>query len=47
MHAGGQDLRERTAAWLEANAERLSLNGSLEKVLEAYRSAQNLKGQSL
>ena len=47
VHAGGQDLRERTAAWFAANAERLSLNGSLEKVLEAYRSAQNLKGQSL
>jgi glycosyltransferase involved in cell wall biosynthesis len=39
VHAEGQALRERTAAWFRANAERLSLDASLEKVLESYRSA--------
>jgi glycosyltransferase involved in cell wall biosynthesis len=39
VHAEGQDLRERTAAWFRANAERLSLESSLERVLDSYRSA--------
>ena len=39
VHAEGHALRERTAAWFAANAERLSLAGSVEKVLESYRSA--------
>jgi len=39
VHAQGQDLRDRTAAWFRANAERLSLSGSLDKVLDSYRSA--------
>ena len=39
VHGEGQALRERTAAWFRANAERLSLEGSLERVLESYRSA--------
>lgn len=39
VHAEGHALRERTAAWFRANAERLSLGSSLEKVLESYRSA--------
>ena len=37
VHAEGHDLRERTAAWFRENAERLSLSGSLEKVLRSYR----------
>jgi glycosyltransferase involved in cell wall biosynthesis len=36
VHAEGQLLRERTATWFEANAERLSLEGSLKRVLESY-----------
>ena len=39
VHAEGQDLRDRTAAWFRANAERLSLSGSLDKVTGSYRSA--------
>ena len=39
VHAEGQALRDRTAAWFRANAERLSLSGSLDKVLDSYRSA--------
>ena len=37
VHAEGHDLRERTAAWFRENADRLSLSGSLEKVLRSYR----------
>ena len=36
---GGQELRERTAAWYRRNAKRLSLASSLERVAESYRSA--------
>jgi glycosyltransferase involved in cell wall biosynthesis len=36
VHAEGHALRERTAAWFAANAERLSLAGSLRRVLESY-----------
>jgi glycosyltransferase involved in cell wall biosynthesis len=36
VHAEGHGLRERTAAWFVANAERLSLEGSLKQVLESY-----------
>ena len=39
VHAEGHALRERTAAWFGANAQRLSLAASLEKVLESYRAA--------
>jgi glycosyltransferase involved in cell wall biosynthesis len=39
VHADGQALRERTAAWFQANARRLSLASSLEKVLESYAAA--------
>jgi glycosyltransferase involved in cell wall biosynthesis len=39
VHSEGQALRERTAAWFRANAKRLSLEDSLERVLESYRSA--------
>jgi DNA-binding NarL/FixJ family response regulator len=36
VHAEGHALRERTAAWFRANAQRLSLEGSLARVLESY-----------
>jgi glycosyltransferase involved in cell wall biosynthesis len=36
VHAGGHALRERTAAWFAANAERLSLEASVKRVLESY-----------
>jgi glycosyltransferase involved in cell wall biosynthesis len=38
VHAAGHALRERTAAWFGANARRLSLEGSLERVLVSYAS---------
>lgn len=38
VHAEGHALRERTAAWFRANAERLSLDRSLETVLAGYAS---------
>ena len=34
----GMDLRERTCAWFARNADRLSLESSLERVLAAYRA---------
>ena len=39
VHAEGQALRDRTAAWFGANARRLSMESSLEQVLESYTSA--------
>jgi glycosyltransferase involved in cell wall biosynthesis len=36
VYEQGQALRERTAAWFRANATRLSLAGSLDKVLASY-----------
>jgi glycosyltransferase involved in cell wall biosynthesis len=39
VHGAGAALRESTAAWFEANAQRLSLESSLEKVLEHYPTA--------
>ena len=39
VHADGQSLRERTADWFRANAKRLSLENSLEAVLESYAEA--------
>jgi glycosyltransferase involved in cell wall biosynthesis len=38
VDAEGQVLRDRRAAWFRANARRLSLEGSLERVLGAYAS---------
>lgn len=38
VHEAGPALRESTARWFAANSERLSLEGSLAIVLEAYRS---------
>jgi glycosyltransferase involved in cell wall biosynthesis len=39
VHTEGDALRERTAAWFRANAERLSLESSLRTVLESYSAA--------
>jgi hypothetical protein len=39
VHEAGAGLRESTAAWFTANARRLSLESSLEKVLEHYPAA--------
>jgi glycosyltransferase involved in cell wall biosynthesis len=39
VHAGGHALRERTAAWFAANAERLSIGRSLAIVVESYASS--------
>jgi glycosyltransferase involved in cell wall biosynthesis len=36
VHKGGLEMRESTAGWYAANADRLSLEGSLEIVLESY-----------
>ena len=41
VRAGGPALREATAAWFDANAERLSLESSLETVLGYYASARS------
>ncbi len=38
VHAAGPALRESTAAWYERNADRLSLDRSLETVLAVYRA---------
>ncbi len=37
---GGDALRASTADWFEANAERLSIAGSLEQVLAVYRDPE-------
>jgi len=37
VHAAGSELRQTTAAWFVRNAHRLSLEHSLEIVLDAYR----------
>jgi glycosyltransferase involved in cell wall biosynthesis len=37
VHEAGSALRESTRSWFAENSERLSLEGSLEMVLEAYR----------
>jgi glycosyltransferase involved in cell wall biosynthesis len=39
VHEAGVALRKSTAAWFAANAQRLSLESSLEKVLEHYPTA--------
>jgi glycosyltransferase involved in cell wall biosynthesis len=36
VRQGGHELRERTAAWFAANAERLSLDSSLRRVIDSY-----------
>jgi glycosyltransferase involved in cell wall biosynthesis len=36
VHAGGAELRERTARWFARNAEPLSLEASLRTVLAGY-----------
>ncbi len=40
VHEEGQALRARTGEWFARNAERLSLEGSLRRVLESYESAR-------
>jgi glycosyltransferase involved in cell wall biosynthesis len=40
VHEQGMALRERTAAWFAQNARRLSLESSLERVLESYDSGR-------
>ena len=37
VREGGAELRASTAAWYAANARRLSLADSLERVAEVYR----------
>jgi glycosyltransferase involved in cell wall biosynthesis len=37
VHEAGFALRERTAAWFDRNAERLSLRASLDRLAELYR----------
>jgi len=39
VHEAGPALRESTAGWFAENAEELSLESSLEKVLANYASA--------
>jgi glycosyltransferase involved in cell wall biosynthesis len=39
VRAAGPDLRERTASWFARNAKRLSIDTSIETVLEYYRRA--------
>ena len=39
VHRGGKGLRHSTAGWVRRNANRLSLEGSLETVLAAYAEA--------
>jgi glycosyltransferase involved in cell wall biosynthesis len=40
VHEGGRALRESTCAWFAANAERLSLERSLQVVVAAYADWQ-------
>jgi glycosyltransferase involved in cell wall biosynthesis len=39
IHAGGPELRRRTAEWFAQNAERLSIEASLQTVAEGYAEA--------
>ena len=38
VHASGAELRTATADWFASNAQRLSLDGSLDRVADAYRA---------
>ena len=40
VHAAGSSLRDSTRAWFRKNRERLSLDTSIERVLEVYRRAR-------
>jgi glycosyltransferase involved in cell wall biosynthesis len=40
IHEAGPSLRESTARWFRENRDRLSLDGSIEKLLEVYRRAR-------
>ena len=39
VHDGGATLRASTRDWFERNGQRLSVTGSLERVLESYTTA--------
>jgi glycosyltransferase involved in cell wall biosynthesis len=41
VHAGGTELRDRTAAWFREHAERLSARESARQVAEVYASARS------
>jgi glycosyltransferase involved in cell wall biosynthesis len=41
VHAGGPELRERTAAWFREHAERLSASASAEQVAAVYARARS------
>lgn len=43
VHRAGMALRESTAAWFAANAQRLSLDSSLKVVLESYASGPSAR----
>jgi glycosyltransferase involved in cell wall biosynthesis len=43
VHEGGESLRASTAAWFADNAGRLSLEGSLDRALEAYGAELNAR----
>ncbi|MGA7704094.1 MAG: hypothetical protein WB998_04280, partial [Solirubrobacteraceae bacterium] len=40
VHEAGMAMRQSTALWFAENARRLSLESSLETVLDGYESAQ-------
>jgi glycosyltransferase involved in cell wall biosynthesis len=46
VHAAGAALRESTARWFAKNAEKLSLESSLRRVLESYSSPSGLGRES-
>lgn len=41
VHEEGMEMRQRAARWFAENAERLSLESSLEKVLESYATTKD------
>src|SRR3954471_20138116 len=46
VHAEGQPLRERTAAWFDRNAERLALGRTLDRLAAIYASAPRTRRSS-
>jgi glycosyltransferase involved in cell wall biosynthesis len=46
VHADGQALRERTAAWFDRNAERLSLHHTLDHLAARYEREQRTRRSS-
>jgi glycosyltransferase involved in cell wall biosynthesis len=47
IHEAGFAMRQSTAAWFEANAQRLSLESSLQSVLASYASAGRRRHQDI